>query len=192
MEKESITKGWMENMLTAMIALLAISTAGTAYLSHMEGSESTDNYFRSQSILVEANSLFLEANQAIIYDYSMYDGYYLAEAEGDTNTSDYYYASMSIELKDSLDREEGPFDDQYYQEIYQLPNEVYENGTMIAGVASEQNTASDGYQLAVLISAVGLSLTGWAALMGSKRLKLTFFACSVLCLTFTTIQTLSV
>ena len=169
MNDDRAEKDWMEFMLTAMIAMLAISTAGTAYFSHMEGSESTHNYFTSQSILVEANSLFLEANQIIIYDFNLYDGYYLANIEGDTNTSNYYYDSMSLELIASLDRENGPFDDQYYQEMYQLPNDVYENGSILAEEASVQNTASDGYQLAVLISAVGLSLTGWAALMASNK-----------------------
>ena len=192
MNDDKAEKDWMEFMLTAMIAMLAISTAGTAYFSHMEGSESTHNYFTSQSILVEANSLFLEANQIIIYDFNLYDGYYLANIEGDTSTSNYYYDSMSLELIASLDRENGPFDDQYYQEMYQLPNDVYENGSILAEEASVQNTASDGYQLAVLISAVGLSLTGWAALMASNKLKLTFFSSSVFCLIITIIQAFSV
>ena len=192
MNDDKAEKDWMEFMLTAMIAMLAISTAGTAYFSHMEGSESTHNYFTSQSILVEANSLFLEANQVIIYDFNLYDGYYLANIEGDTNTSNYYYDSMSLELIASLDRENGPFDDQYYQEMYQLPNDVYENGSILAEEASGQNTASDGYQLAVLISAVGLSLTGWAALMASNKLKMTFFSSSVFCLIITIIQAFSV
>jgi hypothetical protein len=192
MEDDADKDKRLEIIMTAMIAILSISTAGTAYFSHMENSSSTHDYFTSQSILVDANSLYLEANQAIIYDFTMYDGYYLANATGDTNTSDYYYFSMSDALKDSLERDTGPFDEQYYDEMYENAESVYEDGTLLAFDAAEQNTASDEYQLAVLISAVGLSLTGWAALMKTKRLKVTFLTCSIFCLIMTSIQTLSV
>lgn len=192
MEDDADKDKRLEIIMTAMIAILSISTAGTAYFSHMENSSSTHDYFTSQSILVDANSLYLEANQAIIYDFTMYDGYYLANATEDTNTSDYYYFSMSDALKDSLERDTGPFDEQYYDEMYENAESVYEDGTLLAFDAAEQNTASDEYQLAVLISAVGLSLTGWAALMKTKRLKVTFLTCSIFCLIMTSIQTLSV
>ncbi len=65
----------LELMIAALIALLSILTAATAYYSHMEDSSSTHNYFTSQSIIVEANSLYLEANQAIIYDFNSDDSY---------------------------------------------------------------------------------------------------------------------
>tara|TARA_B100001250_G_scaffold364231_1_gene344106 strand:+ start:121 stop:348 length:228 start_codon:yes stop_codon:yes gene_type:complete len=63
----------LEIFIAAMIALLSILTASTAYYSHMEDSSSTHNYFSSQSIIVEASSLYLEANQGIIYDMNSYD-----------------------------------------------------------------------------------------------------------------------
>ena len=68
--------------IAALIALLSLITASTAYYSHIEDSNSNHNYFTSQAIIVEANSLYLEANQAIIYDLDAYDSYYLADYEG--------------------------------------------------------------------------------------------------------------
>ena len=58
----------IEWSIAALIALLSILTASNAYYSNIEDSNSNHNYFTSQSIIVEANSLYLEANQAIIYD----------------------------------------------------------------------------------------------------------------------------
>ena len=47
--------------IAALIALLSLITASTAYYSHIEDSNSNHNYFTSQAIIVEANSLYLEA-----------------------------------------------------------------------------------------------------------------------------------
>ena len=80
--KENKDGSRLEIFIEAMIALLSISTASTAYFSHMEDSSSTHNYFSSQSIIVEANSLYLEANQAIVYDMNSYDSYLIALNDG--------------------------------------------------------------------------------------------------------------
>ncbi len=182
----------LELFMAAMIALLSISTAGTAYLSHMEGSSSTHNYHTSDSILVTANSLYLEANQVIIYDFNCYDSYYLALEAGNESVADYYYSSMSQEALDSLERETGPFDDQYFEEMYEYASTTEDEGLELADQAAQENTNSDEYQLAVLISAVGLSLTGWAALMQAKKLKMTFITCSGLALMLSVVQAIGV
>ena len=75
-EKEiSSNENRVEWSIAGLIALLSILTASTAYYSHMEDSSSTHNYFTSQTIIVEANSLYLEANQAIMYDMNSYDSF---------------------------------------------------------------------------------------------------------------------
>ena len=182
----------MEVAMAALIAVLSISTASTAYFSHMENSSSTHNYHSSQSILVTANSLYLEANQAIIYDFNAFDDYYLASEAGNQSVADYYYSGLSQEAIDSLDRGTGPFDDQYFDEMYDYAVTTEEEGLTLSERAAEENTASDEYQLAVLISAVGLSLVGWAALMQARNLKLTFMGCSMLALLLSVLQALSV
>ena len=178
--------------IAALIALLSILTASTAYYSHIEDSNSNHNYFTSQAIIVEANSLYLEANQAIIYDLNAYDSYYLADLEGNETKADYYFAGLSDPAIDSFNRSSGPFDEQYYDEMYSFASDREDEGIALAEKAEAENIASDEFQLAVLFSAVGLSLTGWASVISSPKLKLTFMGSSIVSLTLSVLQALSV
>ena len=178
--------------IAALIALLSILTASTAYYSHIEDSNSNHNYFTSQAIIVEANSLYLEANQAIIYDLNAYDSYYLADLEGNETKADYYFAGLSNSAIDSFNRSTGPFDDQYYDEMYSFASNREKEGIALAEKAEAENIASDEFQLAVLFSAVGLSLTGWASVINSPKLKLTFMSSSIVALALSVLQALSV
>ena len=178
--------------IAALIALLSILTASTAYYSHIEDSNSNHNYFTSQAIIVEANSLYLEANQAIIYDLNAYDSYYLADLEGNETKADYYFAGLSNSAIDSFNRSTGPFDDQYYDEMYSFASNRENEGIALAEKAEAENIASDEFQLAVLFSAVGLSLTGWASVINSPKLKLTFMSSSIVALALSVLQALSV
>ena len=191
-EQEFMGEGRLEIFIAAMIALLSISTASTAYFSHMEDSNSTHNYFSSQSIIVEANSLYLEANQAIMYDMNSYDSFLIALNDGNESLAEFYFSGLSQSAIDSDNRTSGPFDDQYYEEMYAFASQREAEGQELADKAAEQNDAADEYQLAVLFSAVGLSLTGWASVISSHKLKLTFLACSVVALLICVVQASSV
>ena len=190
--KEVMSMDKLELFIAAMIALLSILTAATAYYSHMEDSSSTHNYFSSQSIIVEASSLYSEANQAIIYDMNSYDSYIIAFNEGNESVAEYYFSGLSQPAIDSVDRSTGPFDDQYFEEMYSFASMREEEGQQLADTAANQNTAADEFQLAVLFSAVGLSLTGWASVISSRRLKLTFLSCSIVALLLCIVQASSV
>ena len=178
--------------IAALIALLSILTASTAYYSHIEDSNSNHNYFTSQAIIVEANSLYIEANQAIIYDLNAYDSYYLADLEGNETKADYYLSGLSDSAIASFNRSCGPFDEQYYDEMYSFASDREDEGIALAEKAEAENIASDEFQLAVLFSAVGLSLTGWASVISSPKLKLTFMGSSIVSLTLSVLQALSV
>jgi hypothetical protein len=190
--KQVMNMDRLEIFIAAMIALLSILTAGTAYYSHMEDSSSTHNYFSSQSIIVEASSLYLEANQAIIYDMNSYDSYIIAFNEGNDTVAEYYFSGLSQPAIDSVDRSTGPFDDQYFEEMYSFASMREAEGQQLAETAAKQNTAADEFQLAVLFSAVGLSLTGWASVISSRKLKLTFLSCSIVALLLCIVQASSV
>ena len=178
--------------IAGLIALLSILTASTADYSHMEDSSSTHNYFSSQSIIVEANSLYLEANQAIMYDMNSYDSYVIASNDGNESLAMFYFSGLSQSAVDSDNRSTGPFDDQYFEEMYSYASLREAEGQELASIAANQNDAADEYQLAVLFSAVGLSLTGWASVISSTRLKFTFMGSSVVALTLSVLQALSV
>ena len=182
----------VEWTIAALIAILSILTASNAYYSDVEDSNSNQNYFTSQSIIVEANSLYLEANQAIIYDLNAYDSYYLADLEGNDTRAEFYFSSLSDSAVASFNRSSGPFDDQYYDEMYSFASEREGEGIALAEKAEAENKASDEFQLAVLFSAVGLSLTGWASVISSTKLKFTFMGSSVVALGISVFQSLSV
>ena len=182
----------VEWSIAALIAMLSILTASNAYYSNIEDSNSNHNYFTSQSIIVEANSLYLEANQAIIYDLNAYDSYYLADLEGNDTRAEFYFSGLSDSAVASFNRSSGPFDDQYYDEMYSFASEREGEGIALAEKAEAENKASDEFQLAVLFSAVGLSLTGWASVISSTKLKFTFMGSSVVALGISVLQSLSV
>jgi len=182
----------VEWSIAALIAILSILTASNAYYSNIEDSNSNHNYFTSQSIIVEANSLYLEANQAIIYDLNAYDSYYLADLEGNDTRAEFYFSGLSESAIASFNRSSGPFDDQYYDEMYSFASEREGEGIALAEKAEAENKASDEFQLAVLFSAVGLSLTGWASVISSTKLKFTFMGSSVVALGISVLQSLSV
>ena len=182
----------VEWTIAALIAILSILTASNAYYSNIEDSNSNHNYFTSQSIIVEANSLYLEANQAIIYDLNAYDSYYLADLEGNDTKAEFYFSGLSDSAIASFNRSSGPFDDQYYDEMYSFASEREGEGIALAEKAEAENKASDEFQLAVLFSAVGLSLTGWASVISSTKLKFTFMGSSVVALGISVLQSLNV
>lgn len=182
----------VEWTIAALIAILSILTASNAYYSNIEDSNSNHNYFTSQSIIVEANSLYLEANQAIIYDLNAYDSYYLADLEGNDTRAEFYFSGLSDSAVASFNRSSGPFDDQYYDEMYSFASEREGEGIALAEKAEAENKVSDEFQLAVLFSAVGLSLTGWASVISSTKLKFTFMGSSVVALGISVLQSLSV
>ncbi|MEC8671452.1 MAG: hypothetical protein VXX84_01650 [Candidatus Thermoplasmatota archaeon] len=182
----------VEWTIAALIAILSILTASNAYYSDVEDSNSNQNYFTSQSIIVEANSLYLEANQAIIYDLNAYDSYYLADLEGNDTRAEFYFSGLSDSAVASFNRSSGPFDNQYYDEMYSFASEREGEGIALAEKAEAENKASDEFQLAVLFSAVGLSLTGWASVISSTKLKFTFMGSSVVALGISVLQSLSV
>ena len=182
----------VEWTIAALIAILSILTASNAYYSNIEDSNSNHNYFTSQSIIVEANSLYLEANQAIIYDLNAYDSYYLADLEGNDTRAEFYFSGLSDSAVASFNRSSGPFDDQYYDEMYSFASEREGEGIALAEKAEAENKVSDEFQLAVLFSAVGLSLTGWASVISSTKLKFTFMGSSVAALGISVLQSLNV
>ena len=76
--------------------------------------------------------------------------------------------------------------------MYSFASDREDEGIALAEKAEAENIASDEFQLAVLFSAVGLSLTGWDSVISSPKLKLTFMGSSIVSLTLSVLQALSV
>ena len=67
-----------ELILGSLIAILSVLTALAGFQGSMSDSEQTTKNVQGQQMLTDANAEYLTANQLIVYDYTLYDGYYTA------------------------------------------------------------------------------------------------------------------
>jgi hypothetical protein len=155
--------------LSVLIALLSVITAYAAYQSAAIDSTSTDNYFLAQSHLNDSNAFYLERGQDIIYDFTTFDSYIAHDILGNEELSEYYYDQLSEEFLESADREEGPFDDGYFDAIYEDAHATLGERDEAFAKATHDSNRAVAYQLTVLIMAVGLSFAAWASLSEANK-----------------------
>jgi hypothetical protein len=160
--------------LGLLIVLLSIFTAFMSYQSAIFDSGESDHNVKAQKVLAESNTEFLRANQDIIQDYTMYDGWYLNETEK-PEVAEYYKVNFSDFLTASMEREGGPFDDEYYTQTYQDADSSYEEALVEFDAAEVAGDKANHFQLVMLIAAVGLSMAAWAALVDKEnKLRMVF------------------
>jgi hypothetical protein len=177
MKKPSIISS--DFVLGALIAILSILTAFTGWeFSKADGASSG---FSSQGMLklTDANAEYLVANQNIIQDYTYYDTYYL-NVEAQPDIADYFKSNFSDALTASLERDT-PFDEQYYEEMYQVPHEMFAEADALFAKASEGGNRTDRLQLVSLVYAVAISFTAWASLLDKQsKMRLVFSVMALL------------
>lgn len=176
-----------EWVLGILVAILSVLIAAAAYQSSLFDSKESDFNVEGQKQLTESNSLYLEANQFVIYDYQMYDGWYINDGSND-DLAEYYMSSFSENLAASMEREEGPFDDVYYTEMYTDAETTYDVAMTAFDDANTAGNKADSLQLVVLIYAVGLALAAYGSMLDLEaNLRKFFSLLSVLALIFGTI-----
>jgi hypothetical protein len=169
--------------LGSLIAILSILTAFASYQSSLQGSKESDANVEGQAILADANAGYLAANQTIIYDYSMYDGFYIHDGEDEFRAA-YYRASFSEELDAAMELdEENPFSDEYYESMFASADETYRQALQRFEDAQSAGKKSNDLQMVMLIMAVGLSLSAWASLLpDTSDMRVLFASFSVVAL----------
>ena len=173
-----------EWVLGILVAMLSVLIAAAAYQSSLFDSKESDFNVEGQKQLTESNSLYLEANQFVIYDYQMYDGWYINDGTSD-ELAQYYMDSFSENLSTSMEREEGPFDDQYYTEMYTDAESTYDVAMTAFDDANTAGNKADSLQLVVLIYAVGLALAAYGSMLAQEaNLRKFFGMLSVVALIF--------
>ena len=172
-----------ELILGTLVAVLSVLTAVVGYQGSMADGDQTQYTVQGQQMLTDANAEYLTANQMIVYDYSLYDGYYTND---DEDKSDYYRSSFSEELQASIDaNEEDPFSDAYYEAVYAGPNEMFDDADALFKKAEEYNERGDALQLVMMISALGLAFAAWASLLKEdSNVRLVFAIISIGMLTY--------
>lgn len=180
-----------EFVLGSLVAILSVLAALSGYQSSMADSDQTKHNVQGQQALTDANAEYLSANQLIVYDYTLYDGWYTAETD---EKADYYRSSLSDELQASMiANEEEPFNEAYYTAMYAEPNAQFDEADRLFELAEEFNGRGDALQLVLLISALGLALAAWASLLKEESpVRMAFGIFSTLMLVYSVTLYLSV
>ena len=162
-----------ELFIGSLVAILSMLTAIAAYQAWRQEDISGDAEVKAIKALTESNTEYISANQEIIYDFQMYDGYYLAEV--DSETEGYYIDNFSDYLTDSIQRPDGPFDDAYYDDHFAKADQLYDESAALFEQGEQAGEIADGYQITMLIYAVGLSLAAWGSLATERTLIRSLF-----------------
>jgi tetratricopeptide (TPR) repeat protein len=173
--KKFLMKISSELVLGTLVALLSVLVALGAYQGSLADAKETDANVGGQKQITEANGLYLEANQFIIYDYSMYDGWYLNTGKNE-ELAQYYYDSFSESLQTSMEvNKDDPFTDQYYAEMYTEADNTYDAALTFFDQAEAASNRAIRMQLVVLIFAVGLALAAYGSLLPpDKAIRIIF------------------
>lgn len=152
-----------EIILGTLIAVLSVLAAVSGYQSSMADSDQTKYNVQGQQTLTNANAEYLSINQMIVYDYTMYDGWYTAD---DEDKADYYKSSFSEELQTSMAAApDDPFSEAYYSAMQAEPQAMFDEADRLFKLAEEFNNRGDALQLILLVSALGLAFAAWASLL---------------------------
>jgi hypothetical protein len=152
-----------EIVLGTLIAILSVFTAFASYQGSVADSKQSENEVLGMQKLNDGNAEYLSANQFIVYDYSMYDGWYVTD---DETKSAYYEANYSDELNAAIaSNPEDPFSEEYYNAMYATADGLWEESDTAFEEAGQWNNRGDNLQLVMLFMALGLAFAAWASLL---------------------------
>jgi hypothetical protein len=178
-------------MLGLLVSALSVLTAAANYMAYQAGNTAGDHEAEGDRLLALSNTYYLEANQNIIVDYTMYDGYYINDGVDDF-TAQYYQDQFSTELQDSIARD-SLWDDEYYDAMYAFSDDTVADAQASFDLANAEDEREAGFQLSMLIAAVGLAFGAYASLLNEEnRMRLIFALISFLLLVFSSLTFLGV
>ena len=152
-----------EILLGALIAILSVFTALSSYQGAMSDSKQNEFEISGMKNLNDGNASYLEANQFIVYDYSMYDGWYTTDDEA---KAEYYEENYSEQLIADLEANpDNPFSEAYYDAMYAEAYEYWDESDIQFETAGQWDERGDQLQLVMLLMALGLTFSAWASLL---------------------------
>jgi hypothetical protein len=170
-----------EILLGSLVAVLSVLTALVSYQGSMADSKQNGSEILGMKQLNDGNAEYLEANQFIVYDYTMYDGWYTTT---DEEKSAYYEDNYSEELQEDVLANPGdPFSEAYYDAMYASSYEYWKDSDANFELAGQYDQRGDRLQLVMLLMALGLAFAAWAALIrqeGNLRRVFGFFSVAML------------
>ena len=151
-----------EIVLGSLIAILSIFTAFASWQGSIADSKQSEHELMAMQHLNDGNAEYLSANQFIVYDYTMYDGWYTTS---DPVHEEYYQNSYSESLQNALAADpENPFSEEYYDSMYAEAYSYWADFDTDSETAGQWNERGDDLQLVMLIMALGLAFAAWASL----------------------------
>lgn len=152
-----------ELVLGTLIAILSVFTAYASWQGSIADSQQNANEVLGMQSLNDGNAEYLSANQFIVYDYTMYDGWYTTD---DDAKAEYYESSYSDELIAAIEANpDDPFNDDYYNAMYASADALWEESDAAFELAGQYDNRGDGLQLVILFTALGLAFSAWASLL---------------------------
>lgn len=164
-----------EIFLGTMIAILSVFTAFASYQGAMADSEQNKYEILGMQQLNDGNAEYLRANQDITQDYNYFDNWYLNVDERPEIAS-YYEENFSEALTAAFERDQGVWDDDYYNEMYADATSLWDESDTNFDLAAQYDERGDQLQLVMLITALGLAFVAWASLLGAESNMRVFFA----------------
>jgi hypothetical protein len=155
-----------ELVLGTLVAVLSVFTAFASYQGSMADSKQNEHEIKAMQELNDGNAEYLTANQFIVYDYNMYDGWYVTDDEA---KAAYYQDSYSEQLQASIAANpDDPFSSAYYDSMYATANDYFAQSDADFEAAGQWDNRGDGLQLVVLFMALGLAFAAWASMLNSE------------------------
>ena len=101
--------------------------------------------------------------------------YLLEETGGSQVAIDIWLDTLTDQAFEAYDRS-GDVDDQYSEELYAYPNELYDNAILAYQTAQEYSEIGSQYEQITLLLAMGLAFVGWASILDGVKLLRSVFA----------------
>ncbi len=166
-----------------LVSILSVLTAAANYMAYRAGNVAGDYEAEGDRLLALSNTYYLEANQNIIVDYNMYDGFYINTSVDEFNAA-YYLEQFSQPLRDSISRE-SLWDQQYYEEMYAVSVATVAEAQAAFDLSNVEDQREAGFQLSMLIAAVGLAFAAYSSLLKEEnRLRMVFALIAFLLLAY--------
>jgi hypothetical protein len=168
-----------EIILGSMIAILSVMTALASFQGSMADSKQNEHEILGMQNLNDGNAEYLSANQFIVYDFSMYDGWYTTD---DEDKAAYYEESYSEELQNAIaTNPDDPFGEDYYNAMYTTAEEYWDESDTNFELASQWDNRGDKLQLVMLLMALALAFAAWASLLKDEsNMRILFALASII------------
>jgi hypothetical protein len=181
-----------EIILGTLIAVLSVFTAVASFQGSVADGQQNEFEILGMASLNDGNAEYLRANQDITQDYNYFDNWYLNVDER-PDVAEYYQESFSQALLDAVDRDNGVWDEQYYDDVYADANAYFDDSDANFEKAGEWNERGDGLQLVLMIAALGLAFAAWASLLKEEsNMRIVFAVFAVITLIWGIVQYLGV